>query len=150
VGLTNVFNGTVPCQPVVQVRHYPDVNARLTRLIDQPLYQYAFARRSNKNLIDKVLARQFQDFVYRSQHLHVVRLGFVTRDVHKSLEAKAEMTDALDVMAQSLPHSSCADNQDIARLDAAVVASVDHRPPDQPPRTNQHGCKSDGQSHDPA
>ncbi len=64
--LSDVFNRAVPCQSVVQVGHDSDVDARLTRLLDQPLYQDALARSGKKDLVHKMFARQFENFVYRS------------------------------------------------------------------------------------
>ena len=52
-----------------------------------------------------------------------------------------------DVMPQRLADAPRAHNQNIARLDAAVVAAIHDRAPHQPPRAQQHRGEGNGQQH---
>src|ERR1700735_1386342 len=102
--LTDIFDGAVPCQPVIHVRHHAQIHAVNARLIKHVLNDAPFAGRCEENLIHKLLAGVLEKRFEIPHHVARSRSKprVIARGIDKSLEGIAEMPNALKVMTKGM------------------------------------------------
>ena len=76
--LSDVLDGAVPCQPVVEIGHHAQIDSLHARLLQNPLHGFAVAAGGEENLVDEVLARLLEEGIQRAHHFARCR-GIVPR-----------------------------------------------------------------------
>ena len=56
--LADIFDRTIPGEPIVQIGNYADIHARVPRLLYDVFHKAALTWARDKNLVHEVLARQ--------------------------------------------------------------------------------------------
>ncbi len=67
--LTDVFDGAIPGEAVVQIRHYAQVDAVHARLFEHVLNDAALAWRGEEYLVDELLASMLEERVERADDI---------------------------------------------------------------------------------
>ena len=67
--LTDVFDRAIPGQAVIQIRHYPQVNAISARFIEYVLNDATFTLRGEEYLVYELLAGELKESVESADYV---------------------------------------------------------------------------------
>src|ERR1700739_111858 len=150
--LSNVLDGAVPGEAVVEIRNHAKIDAVHAGVLKDILNDAAFTGRGEEDLVNELLTRVLEervecadDIAARGSH---VRRG--TGKFDEALEGVAEVADALKVMTQRMCFCAGADDEHVARVLAALESAVHQSAIDEPARAQRNGDQNQGQHYDAA
>ena len=136
--LSDILDRRVPGQAVVQVGNDAHVDTDAACLFDKRDHGTLVGGHGKKDLIDKQCPGQMQAVLHVADDVGFAGLDLRIGQRDKALEAKAEITQRLKMVAESLADAAGADDQHIARVDTLAIAAVDQGAPQCTARA-EHG-----------